>query len=90
MQIIYKLIIIPILTFIIGILGPLVPHCDGCDSKATLSCEECGGDGFNYSIEYDTEVVCANCGGSGKVNCTECSDLAKIFYTFAAESEDKK
>ena len=90
MQIFYNLIIVPILTFIIGLFGPLFPPCEGCDSQATLPCDRCGGEGFTHNVEYDTDVVCDDCGGSGRVNCTECSDAAKVYYGFVADLEKNK
>ena len=90
MQSIYKLVIIPILSLLIGLFGPLFPPCEGCDSKVTLPCDGCGGDGFNYNVEFDVDVVCSDCGGSGEVNCTVCSDLAQVYYGFVKEVENSK
>ena len=90
MEVIYKLFIVPILTVIISILGTFFSPCDTCDSKVTLPCDECGGKGYIYNDEYEVEVVCGNCGAAGEVNCPECSDLAKIYYSFKNELEEYK
>ena len=85
---IFQKILLPFLLIFVSILTPFIPECTTCESTGELTCNECHGAGYIYNEEFDTMVVCGECGTYGEIDCPDCSEIAKIFY--AAREEIKK
>ena len=81
-------IILSILLALVNLLGSFIPYCETCDCNVTVVCEECNGEAFTYSAEYDLMVPCGRCGGSGETQCPDCSDIAKIYYALKDKLEE--
>ena len=75
---------------LLNFVMPFLPKCSSCDSTGYVVCEDCNGEGFTYSDEWDCMVVCDECEGRGESYCTDCPDHIRSFYLYKTKLERSK
>ena len=78
---------VSIILVIVNLITPFLPHCEACDSTGYTVCEKCDGNCFEYSPQVDCMVVCSECYGEGKIECTVCPENIRHIYLIKTELE---